>query len=70
MNNSDLGVRLGVVRAWSGKTAEQISKKTGIPAATIYSWERGIIPGVGNFAKLARYYGMTMDELYGGAKDA
>lgn len=57
-------VKLARYRA--GVSVKAAAEKTGIPAATIYRWERGTTPPPAEAAKaLAVFYGTTVDILLG-----
>lgn len=72
MNKRELGRRLRMHREAAGLTQEAVSDKTAaegerIAVGSISDWERGIrVPGLGKLQRLAKIYGVTLDELVSG----
>jgi transcriptional regulator with XRE-family HTH domain len=65
-----LGERIKRLRVGAKKTMRAFSIETGIGAETVWKYETGKIedPGVHNFHKMAKSFGISMDELYLGSK--
>ena len=53
-------------RILSGKTLLQVEEETGISNQNLSRWERGeVLPNIDFCVKLAKYYGVTIEELIG-----
>lgn len=53
-----------------GKTLKEIEKETGINNGNLSRWERGeVLPNIDFCVQLARFYGITVDELLGVSED-
>ncbi len=53
-------------RIVSGKTLLQVQEDTGISNQNLSRWERGeVLPNIDSCVKLAKYYGVTIEELIG-----
>ena len=53
-------------RLLSGKSLLQVEKETGISNQNLSRWERNeVLPNIDFCVKLARYYGITIEELIG-----
>lgn len=49
-----------------GKTLREVERDTGISNANLSRWESGkVLPNIDFCAKLADYYGISIDELIG-----
>ena len=59
------------LRARAGKTQEEVAKKLCIDQSAVSNWERGINPPLRKYhKKLAKLYGVTVEELLAGKEDA
>ena len=53
-------------RLLSGKSLLQVEKDTGISNQNLSRWERNeVLPNIDFCVKLAKYYGVTIEELIG-----
>ena len=53
-------------RLMSGKSLVQVEKETGISNQNLSRWERNeVMPSIDACVKLAKYYGVTIEELIG-----
>jgi transcriptional regulator with XRE-family HTH domain len=53
-------------RLMSGKSLVQVEKETGISNQNLSRWERNeVTPSIDACVKLAKYYGVTIEELIG-----
>ena len=53
-------------RIMSGKSLLQVEKETGISNQNLSRWERNeVLPNIDFCVKLAKYYGVTIEELIG-----
>ena len=53
-------------RLLKGKSLLQVEKETGISNQNLSRWERNeVLPNIDFCVKLARYYGITIEELIG-----
>ncbi len=53
-------------RLLCGKTLLQVEEETGISNQNLSRWERGeVLPNIDFCVKLAKYYGVTIEELIG-----
>lgn len=53
-------------RLASGKSLLEVEKETGISNQNLSRWERNeVLPNIDFCVKLARYYGITIEELIG-----
>ena len=61
-----IGKELKELRLSSGKSLLQFEKETGISNQNISRWERNeVLPNIDFCVKLARCYGVTLEELIG-----
>jgi transcriptional regulator with XRE-family HTH domain len=61
-----IGKELKELRLSSGKSLLQVEKETGISNQNISRWERNeVLPNIDFCVKLARCYGVTLEELIG-----
>lgn len=70
MNLEQMGRSMREVRKRAGKSALQTARKTGVSENMIYAYESGKVnPGLLSLCRLAKYYGVTLDQLvFGGEK--
>ena len=62
----EYGEALKENRIERGKTLKQLSLETGISFQNLSRWERGeVLPNIDFCVRLARYYGITIEELIG-----
>lgn len=60
------GEILKEIRTIKGKTLLEVERDTGISNANLSRWENGkVIPSIDFCIRLADYYGVTLDELFG-----
>ncbi|MBQ8658088.1 MAG: helix-turn-helix transcriptional regulator [Clostridia bacterium] len=59
----DIGKALKEQRESVGLSQLQLAKATGIKQQNISRWENGVMPGIDSCVTLARYYGITLEEL-------
>ena len=60
------GESLKEFRLSKKKTLKQLSDETGISFQNLSRWERGeVLPNIDFCVQLAKYYGVTVDELIG-----
>ncbi len=65
------GKNLKYFREFSGLNQPELAKKIGTSQANISRWERDeVIPNIEFCAKMAEFYGITIDELLGISGDA
>jgi DNA-binding XRE family transcriptional regulator len=65
MNKQEIGRRLKALRIEKKMTQMDLSKELGIPQATIASYETGArMPMDETKVQLARFFGVTIDELF------
>lgn len=59
-----LRISLEAARVNANLTQRQVCKELGISLPTIVYWEKGVrIPTVDNATKLAKLYGVTLDDI-------
>lgn len=67
----ELSDRLSALRKEKGLTLRELAEQVGITAAALSSYEKGQKePSLGYAKKLAQYYGVSLDYLCGGEKNA
>lgn len=66
---SDLPENISRLQAERGETDYRIAKCIGVHRGSIANWKNGIKPHPRNLRKLARHFGVTVEELTGGGKD-
>ncbi len=63
---TDIGKALKEQRENAGLSQTELAKKTGIKQQNISRWEANThIPNVSDCIKLAKFYGITLEELLG-----
>ena len=61
-----LGEKIKMLRKNKGMTQEQLSEVLAVSSQTISKWENNIsAPDISLLPVIARYFGITMDELFG-----
>ncbi len=67
---TQIGEKIRELRLRDGKTQQEMSKALGITPQAISRWESGLsYPDVEMFPKIAEYFGVSIDRLYGRAID-
>ncbi len=65
MDKEHFANKLRLLRLEKGYTQEQLSEEMGVSAQTVSRWEcANTLPDILQFPKLARIYGITVDDLY------
>lgn len=65
MKEPTIGMRLTKMRKERGQTRVYAARQIGIPYSTLNAYERDLrIPSDGAKVKLARYYGVTVQDLF------
>ena len=61
-----IGKTIKELRIITGKSLMQVERETGISNQNLSRWERNeVLPNIDFCVKLARCYGVTLDELIG-----
>jgi transcriptional regulator with XRE-family HTH domain len=64
--NMSYGDNIKQQRLLKGKSLLQVEKETGISNQNLSRWERNeVLPNIDFCVKLAKYYGVTIEELIG-----
>lgn len=68
MERKTLGARIGAMRREKGWTQLELADKMGVTDKAVSKWERDICwPDTASLPKLAALFGLTIDQLIGGA---
>ena len=63
-----IGERLYTLRRLKKLSREALGEQLGVSGTAVYKWEKGLSePSISTLRKLAELYGITVDELLGGA---
>ena len=70
MQNNHVGIRLYTIRDKKGETLEKVAEAVGISHVALSRYENGQrMPKMDILARLAEYYGVTVDSLIGREKE-
>lgn len=62
----EYGIALKRQRLASGRSLVEVANETGISYQNLSRWERNeVLPNIDFCVKLAKYYGVTIEELFG-----
>ena len=62
----EYGIALKRQRLASGRSLVEVANETGISYQNLSRWERNeVLPNIDFCVKLAKYYGVTIEDLFG-----
>lgn len=70
MKHNQIGNRIRELRMRHNMTQAELGKAVGVSMQAVSNWERGGIPDIEILISIARYFGVTMDELLGLVSDS
>ena len=65
MGKSILGMQICSLRKKHGITQEELGKEIGVTAQAVSNWECGGTPDAELLPKIANYFGVSIDHLFG-----
>lgn len=66
MSTNDIGGRIMLLRKQKGITQEQLAERMGVTNQSVSKWEQNICcPDISLLPRLADYFGVTIDSLFG-----
>jgi len=66
----EIGRKLHELRIEKDVSLEDVARETGVSKSLLSRYERGLVdPGLRALSKLTKYYGVSLDWLFGFAKD-
>ena len=65
MSIQHIGTTISALRKEKGVTQEELAKHVGISAQAVSKWENGGVPDIELLPKIADYFGISIDRLFG-----